>query len=72
MIKVAFCVRKQCKVIMGAEESKSQTQHNGDNQMKILNTQVQHTETLDSHTTLLWIVLPGIVIQITVTVWLEI
>lgn len=57
---------------MGAEESKAETQHNGENQIKIVNTQVQHSETLDSHTTLLWIVLAGMVIQITITVYLEV
>lgn len=42
---------------MGAEESKSHVNHNGDQQVKIINTQIEHSELLDDHKFILYMIL---------------
>lgn len=52
---------------MGTEESKSQVNHQGDANVKIINNQIEHTKRLDDHEVLLWVMLAIVATQLAIT-----
>lgn len=53
---------------MGAEESKAHVEHNGDQHVEIFNMQAEHSLKLDQQTTLLLLILAGVVIQLALSI----
>lgn len=56
---------------MGAEESKSQVNHQGDAQVRIINNQVEHAQKLDDHAVMLWVMLAIVATQLAITLLRE-
>lgn len=57
---------------MGNEESKSTVNHNGDQQVKIINVQSEHSIKLDNHEFMLWIILAVVIGHLLITVVIEV
>lgn len=54
---------------MGKTSSKSEVAHNADPQIRIFNQQQQHGEQLEQHTTLIYIILICVVVQLGLTLY---
>lgn len=56
---------------MGNEESKSHVNHHGDQQIKIINTQNEHSEKLKDHESILWLILAVVTVNLLLCVAIE-
>jgi hypothetical protein len=56
---------------MGNEKSKSQVNHNGDQQVKIINMQGEHSVKLDNHEFMLWIILAVVIVHLVITLVIQ-
>lgn len=54
---------------MGKTQSKSAVTHNADPQIRIINNQETHSEQLDHHETLIYVILAVVVIQLLITLY---
>lgn len=56
---------------MGSEESKSKVDHHGDQQIKIINTQIEHSARLDNHELILYAILIIVALTLALNVVIE-